>query len=212
MSSDGQAPERDRPRVSTDKRTETPRPVEHPGRRSIQVLIFAAGLLISPLLALGATTISRIAAERPIWQKGLPPEDLFIPKSPATMKAYLDYYFSYQGLVTVVPMDLMLVLYIASVMIAIITIKILAEAQLTDDPQRMDVLVLRADKYLGWILSLLIFFMIMEYSSALEIVRILASGNFLILFGIDLATAVVVSRFMSRAITTMERSIAKREK
>jgi len=152
-----------------------------------------------------------MAAERPIWERGLPPEDLFVPKNPATLKAYLDQYFSYQGLVTIVPLDLMLLVYIASVMIAIITIKVLAEAQLTDDQQRMDMLILRADKYLGWILSLLIFFMIMEYSSALEFLRILVSGNFVILLGIDAVAALVVSHFMSETITKAERSFSKRE-
>ena len=197
---------------STNKKSETPQLTTHPGRRSIQVLIFAAGLLISPLLALGSTTISRIIAVKPQWDRGLPPEDMFTAKDPATLKAYLDYYFSLRGLVTVVPLDLMLLLYIASVMIAIITIKILAEAQLTDDPQRADALILKADKYLGWILSLLIFFMLMEYGSALEFVQILASGNFLILLAIVAAATCVVSRFMTNAITKLERSYAKRER
>jgi hypothetical protein len=192
--------------ISRDDKTAEPQPTEHPGRRTIQVLIFAAGLLISPLLALGSETINRMAAERPIWQKGLPPEDMFVPKDPATMKAYLDYYFSYQGLVTIVPMDLMLLLYIASVMIAIVTIKVLAEAQLTDDQEKADTLILRADKYLGWILSLLIFFMFVEYGSSLEILRIIASGNFLVFLAISLVATLVVSRFMSKAITKIERS------
>ena len=137
---------------------------------------------------------------------------MFAAKDPATMKAYLDYYFSLRGLLTIVPLDLTLLLYIASVMIAIITIKILAEAQLTDDPQRADALILKADKYLGWILSLLIFFMILEYSSSLEFIQIVASGNFLILLAVGLIATLIVSRFMTEAITKMERSYAKRER
>jgi len=137
---------------------------------------------------------------------------MFAAKDPATMKAYLDYYFSLRGLLTIVPLDLTLLLYIASVMIAIITIKILAEAQLTDDPQRADGLILKADKYLGWILSLLIFFMILEYSSSLEFIQIVASGNFLILLAVGLIATLIVSRFMTEAITKMERSYAKRER
>jgi len=211
MSSNEKTSQPNGTRIPTTKKGVPPQ-TEHPGRRTIQVLIFAAGLLIAPLLALGGTTIGRMAAERPVWQKGLPPEDLFIPKDPATLKAYLDYYFSYQGLVTIVPIDLMLLLYIASVMIAIITIKVLAEAQLTDDQERAEVLILRADKYLGWILSLLIFFMIMEYTSSLEILRILASGNFLLLLIIDAVATLVVSRLMTNAITKIERSAAKRER
>jgi len=204
MVANEKTPEPDGRGISRDGKA--PQLTEHPGRRTIQVLIFAAGLLISPLLALGSETINRMAAERPIWQKSLPPEDLFVPKNAATMKAYLHYYFSYQGLVTVVPMDLMLLLYIASVMIAIVTIKILAEAQLTDDQGKADTLILRADKYLGWILSLLIFFMFVEYGSSLEILRIIASGNFLIFLAISLVITLVVSRFMSNAITKIERS------
>lgn len=176
------------------------------------MLIFAAGLLISPLLSLGSTTIGRIKAIRPLWETGLPPANMFAAKDPATMKAYLDYYFSLRGLLTIVPLDLTLLLYIASVMIAIITIKILAEAQLTDDPQRADGLILKADKYLGWILSLLIFFMILEYSSSLEFIQIVASGNFLILLAVGLIATLIVSRFMTEAITKMERSYAKRER
>ena len=175
-------------------------------------MIFAAGLLISPLLSLGSTTIGRINAIRPLWEAGLPPANLFTAKDPATIKAYLDNYFSLRGLLTIVPLDLTLLLYIASVMIAIITIKILAEAQLTDDPQRADALILKADKYLGWILSLLIFFMILEYSSALEFMQIVASGNFLILLAVCLAATFVVSRFMTRGITKMERAYTKSER
>ena len=48
---------------------------------------------------------------------------------------------------------------------------------MTDDQRRMDTLILRADKYLGWILSLLIFFMFVGYGSSLEILRIIASGK-----------------------------------
>jgi len=147
-----------------------------------------------------------------MWEQGLPPTNLFTAKDPATLKAYLDRYFSIRGLVTIVPLDLVLVLYIASVMIAIITIKILAEAQLTDDPRRADGLILKADKYLGWILSLLIFFMILEYGSALEFVQILSSGNFLILLAMSLAATFVVSRFMTNAITKLERSYSKGER
>jgi len=197
---------------STDKKAETPQLSEHPGRRSIQVLIFAAGLLISPLLSLGGTTISRITAVRPIWEQGLPPVNIFTAKDPTVLRAYFDRYFSYRGLITIIPLDLMLLLYIASVMIAIVTIKVLAEAQLTDDPQRADALILRADKYLGWILSLLIFFMIMEYGSALEFIQILVSGNFLILLVITTAATLIVSRFMTKAITKLERSYSKGER
>ena len=41
----------------------------HPGKRTIQVLVFAAGLLIGPLLGLGSTTIGRINDYRPIYRK-----------------------------------------------------------------------------------------------------------------------------------------------
>jgi len=164
------------------------------------------------LLALGGTTIGRINAIRPLWERDLPPQNMFAAKDPATLKAYLDNYFSFRGLITIIPLDLILLLYIASVMIAIVTIKILAEAQLTEDLERADALILKADKYLGWILSLLIFFMIMEYASALEFVQILASGNFLILLAIVAGATFVVSRFMSNAITKFERSVDKRER
>ena len=136
--------------------------------------------------------------------------DLFSAKEPTIMRAYIDAYFSFRGLLTVVPLDLVLLLYIASVMIAIVTIKILAEAQLAEDPGRADALILKADKYLAWILSLLVFFMIFEYSSALEFMQLLSSGNLLILLALDAIAALVVSRFLQRAITTVERSIAKR--
>jgi hypothetical protein len=193
-----------------NSKVQTPQLTSHPGRRSIQVLIFAAGLLISPLLALGSTTISRISNVRPLYEKGLPPLNLFATKDPTILKAYLDRYFSLQGLVTIVPLDLMILLYITSVMIAIITIKVLAEAQLTDNPEHADALILKADKYLGWILSLLIFFMIMEYGSALEFLQILSSGNFLILLAIAAVATFIVSRFMTNAITKLERSYSKR--
>ena len=184
----------------------------HPGKRTIQVLVFAAGLLIGPLLALGSITIGRINDYRPIWEKaaGLPPLDLFAPRNVATMQAYLKYYFSPEGFVTLIPLDIVLIIYIGSVLLAIVTIKILAEAQLAEDPNRVDALVLRADKYLGWILSLLIFFMILEYGSSVEFLQILTSGNFLIFIILDLAATVAVSYYMRRVIVTIERAVAKR--
>jgi len=185
----------------------------HPGKKTIQVLIFAAGLLIGPLLALGSTTIGRIDAYRPTWIQaaGLPPEDMFAPKSLAVMHAYFAYYFSPEGILTLIPLDAVLLIYIVSVLISIATIKILAEAQLAEDPNRVDALVLRADKYLGWILSLLIFFMILEYSASLEFLRILASGNFLAFIILDFAAAFVTSSYLRRIIVNVERNIAKRE-
>jgi len=185
----------------------------HPGKKTIQVLIFAAGLLIGPLLALGSTTISRIDSYRPIWIQAahLPPEDMFSPKSLAVMRAYFAYYFSYSGVLTLIPLDAVLLIYIGSVLLSLVTIKILAEAQLADDPDRVDALVLRADKYLGWILSLLFFFMIVEYSSSVEFVRILVSGDFLTFIVIALAATLIVSKFMRKLIVDVERSVAERE-
>jgi len=184
----------------------------HPGKRTIQVLIFAAGLLIGPLLSLGSTTIGRINGYRPIWEKaaGLPPLDLFAPPKVATMQVYLNYYFSPVGFVTLIPLDIILAIYIGSVLVAIVTIKILAEAQLAEDPNRVDALVLRADKYLGWILSLLVFFMILEYGSSVELMQILTSGNFLIFILVDLAATVAVSYYIRRVIVGIERAVAKR--
>ena len=185
----------------------------HPGKKTIQVLIFAAGLLIGPLLALGSTTISRIDSYRPTWTQaaGLPPEDVFAPKSLAVMQAYFGYYFSPEGILTLVPLDAVLLIYIGSVLLSVVTIKILAEAQLAEDPNRVDALVLKADKYLGWILSLLFFFMIVEYSSSVEFVRILVSGNFLMFILIALAATYVVSKFMRKLIVNVERTAAKQK-
>jgi hypothetical protein len=134
------------------------------------------------------TTIGRINDYRPVWEKaaGLPPEDVFGPRDLATTQAYFKYYFSLQGFVTLIPLDMVMIIYIGSVLLAIVTIKILAEAQLAEDPNRVDALVLRADKYLGLILSLLLFFMILEYGTAVEFIRIAASRNFLIFIIFDL--------------------------
>jgi hypothetical protein len=183
-----------------------------PGKRTIQVLVFAAGLLIGPLLALGSTTIGRINAYRPIWEKaaGLPPLDLFVTTNVTSMQAYLKYYFSTVGFVTLIPLDIILLIYIGAVLLAIVTIKILAVAQLAEDPNRVDALVLRADKYLGWILSLLVFFMIFEYGTSVELIQILSSGNFLIFIAIGLAATVVVSYYIRRVIVNIERAVAKR--
>jgi len=184
----------------------------HPGKRTIQVLVFAAGLLIAPLLALGSTTIGRINDYRPLWEKaaGLPALDLFAPRDLTTTQAYLKYYFSPPGLVTLIPLDIILVIYIGSVLLSIVTIKILAEAQLAEDPNRVDALVLRADKYLGWILSLLVFFMIFEYGSSVELLQILSCGNFLIFIAVGLAATVVVSYYIRRVIVGIERAAAER--
>ena len=204
--------ESDKPEESQKEKSNYSGETTHPGKRTIQVLVFAAGLLIGPLLALGSTTIGRINDYRPVWEKaaGLPPLDLFAPRDLATTQAYLKYYFSPAGLVTLVPLDMILVIYIGSVLLSIVTIKILAEAQLAEDPNRVDALVLRADKYLGWILSLLVFFMIFEYGSSVELLQILSSGNFLIFIAVGLASTAVVSYYIRRVIVAIERGAAKR--
>jgi hypothetical protein len=54
MASNERAPEPGRAKESTEKNAEGSQVTAHPGKRTIQVLIFAAGLLIGPLLALGS--------------------------------------------------------------------------------------------------------------------------------------------------------------
>ena len=211
MSTHEKAAESPKPESQKEKANDSGE-TAHPGKRTIQVLIFASGLLIGPLLALGGSTIGRINDYRSVWGKaaGLPPENLFGLRDLATMQAYLKYYFSSDGLVTLIPLDIVMMIYIGSVLLAIVTIKILAEAQLAEDPNRVDALVLRADKYLGWILSLLLFFMILEYGTEVEFLRILLSGNFLIFIILDLAATFAVSYYMRRVIVNIERAVAKR--
>lgn len=81
----------------------------------------------------------------------------------------LQTYFSDQGFTTLLPLDLILVMYTVSIILMVVTLRVLAEAQLSveENPERGQTLAAKAEKYIEWVLNAVVFFMALEYLSTL---------------------------------------------
>ncbi len=136
------------------------------GARGIQSLIFVASFILSALLALGNLSVGRVLGMR--------------AKLIASNQPLLPYYLSLQGLQTLVPLDLFLILYTASAILVVITLRVLAEAQLTVDekPEHAQALAVKAGKYIEWALNGVVFFMALEFSSTLTSFYIIFQDNY----------------------------------
>ena len=124
------------------------------GTHGIQSLIFLASFILSALLGLGSLSVSRAVS---VQSKFVGSESLS------------NYYFSLEGFLTLVPLDLLLVAYACSIILVVFTLRILAEAQLLaeEDSDRARSLSERAEKYIEWALNALVFFVTLEFSSIL---------------------------------------------
>ncbi len=197
------------PEIPESAKPKEPGETAHQSNRTILSLIFLTGFLLVPLLSLGTLFATRVISARPVWEQlaGLPPErqhpDL------ATIQAYLNFYFSPTVLLNLLPADIIMITLIGTFLLTMITIMLLAEAQLTDDPNRVDALVHRADKYLRWIISFVFFLIFLEFSTVVEILRIFAVDDLLSYAILDLVVTVAMSYYVYKVIFKAKRSFAR---
>jgi hypothetical protein len=155
------------------------------GTRGISSLIFLASFILSAFLALGTLTTNRALGLRASLPGG---------------QGLLQYYVSGEGLLTLVPLDCMLLIYTFFIILDIVTLRVLAEAQIAaeENPEHAQELAGKAEKYIDWALSGLVFFITVEFSSALSSLHILIVDNFWILLVISAKVAVIVRSIMHR--------------
>ena len=154
------------------------------GTRGIQSLIFLASFILSAFLALASISVTRILDLR--------------AKIPANELS--SYYVSSQGLLTFVPLDLLVLGYTFFVILVIITLRILADAQIAaeDSPEHAQALADRAEKYIEWALNGLVFFIAFEFSSALTALHILIEDNYWVAIAICILIALIARSIMHR--------------
>jgi hypothetical protein len=156
------------------------------GTRGISSLIFLASFILSAFLALGTLTTNRALGLRASIPGG---------------QGLLQFYVSGQGLLTLVPLDLILLIYTFFIILDIVTLRVLAEAQIAaeENPEHAQRLAGKAEKYIDWALSGLVFFITVEFSSALSSLHILIEGdNFWVLSAISVIVAMIARSIMHR--------------
>ena len=152
------------------------------GTRGISSLIFLASFILSAFLALASISVTRILGLR----AKIPQNEL------------LPYYVSPQGLLTFVPLDLLVLGYTFFVILVIITLRILADAQISaeDSPEHAQALAGKAEKYIEWALNGLVFFIAFEFSSALTSLHILIEDNYWAAIAICVVVALITRSIM----------------
>jgi hypothetical protein len=95
-------------------------------------LIFLASFILSAFLGLGSLSVSRALAFR----------------AKVDAQSLWSYYVSVHGLLTLVPLDLIIVAYTTFVTLVVITLRVLVEAQLSveEKPERAQTLTAKAEK------------------------------------------------------------------
>jgi len=164
----------------------TTQKISQRGARGIQSLIFLASFILSALLALGSLSVTRVINTR--------------AKLPPGGQALLPYFLSAQGLMTLVPLDLLLGAYACSVILVVFTLRILADAQLVaeENPERARALAGKSEKYIEWALNLLVFFIVFEFATVLTLFHVLFGDDYWPGIGICLAIAFVSKSAMRR--------------
>src|SRR5208337_2529372 len=154
------------------------------GTRGVSSLIFLASFILSAFLALASISVTRILNLR----AKIPQNEL------------LANYVSAQGLLTYVPLDLLMLGYTFFVILVIITLRILADAQIAteDNPEHAQALANRAEKYIEWALNGLVFFIAFEFSSALTSLHILIEDNYWVAIAICILVALIARSIMHR--------------
>jgi len=100
-------------------------------------------------------------------------------KITASGQSLLTYYLSPRGFLTLFPTDLLLLAYTACVILVVITLRVLADAQLTveENPEHAQKLAAKAERYIEWALNSVVFFMAVEFSSTLTSVFVIFEDN-----------------------------------
>ena len=148
------------------------------GARGIQSLIFLASFILSAFLGLGSLSVSRAIAFR----------------AKVDSQSLWSYYISRQGLMTLVPLDLILLAYTTFVTLIVITLRVLVEAQLSveENSERAQTLAGKAEKYIEIALYGLVFFIVFEFTSALTLLQSLIQDDVWPGIGICLITTLTV--------------------
>ncbi|MGA2784826.1 MAG: hypothetical protein ABSF09_09040 [Candidatus Bathyarchaeia archaeon] len=135
------------------------------GARGIQSLIFLASFILSAFLGLGSLSVSRVVA--------------FRAKLQADGQSLWSFYVSVHGMLTLVPLDLMLLVYTSFVILVVVTLRVLVEAQLSieENPERAQALAGKAERYIESALYGVVFFIIFEFTTALTSLQILVQDN-----------------------------------
>jgi hypothetical protein len=141
-------------------------------RKDVEVRILIAGLILVPLLLLWEKYIDEVRSLRQAWQQRLV-EQVQEQLAKQGMNAYVKYqpfsvedYFSPYGLKMLIPHDLILLAFASAVVLAVITVTVLARALLAveeKDEKRLEQLTDQGMKYFGWVLNFLIFFIIVNW-------------------------------------------------
>ena len=141
-------------------------------KKDVEVRILIAGLVLVPLLLLWEKYIDEIRALRAAWQARLveKAQEEFAKQG---VYAYVTYqpfsvedYFSPYGLKILIPHDLILVGFAATVILSVVTITVLGRALLAveeKDQKRVEQLTDQGMKYFGWVLNFLLFFIIVNW-------------------------------------------------
>lgn len=175
-------------------------------RKGIEARILTAGLVLVVLLLLWQFYIGEINNVRNQWQTEIMNELTGGKFAEVTSLPPLSVgeYFSLFGLKTLIPHDIILLLYSAAVIMSIACILLLAEALLAVDERKhkkAKQLTERGMKYFGWILTLLIFFITIQWmEESLFPFGSIFQGNMWIILGIATMITVVVRMLVNRAI------------
>ena len=174
---------------ATDRKTKSEDRVRF-DRERIQSLIFIAGFIFSSLLLVGSLSLGRIVA--------------------ANLRIVANYnetqvsrYYFRGGLLTLLPWDLFMLAYVSTLFLALITLRVLAEAQrsLGQHLKRAEELTAKADKYVEWALTGTVFFTAFEFLSTPFFLRfVIFSTDFWPYLIICVGIALCVRHVMHRVI------------
>jgi hypothetical protein len=175
-------------------------------RKGIEARILTAGLVLVVLLLLWQFYVGEINNVRNEWRTEIA-NQLTGGKGFAMVTSLplsVGDYFSLFGLKTLVPHDVVLLMYSAAVIMSIACILLLAEALLAVDEKKhkkAKQLTERGMRYFGWILTLLIFFITIQWmeESLFPFGNIL-QDNMWIILGIATLITVVVRVLVNRAM------------
>jgi hypothetical protein len=176
-------------------------------RKGIEARILTAGLVLVVLLLLWQFYVGEINNVRNEWRTEIMNELTNGGKVSAMVTSLplsVGEYFSLFGLKTLVPHDIILLMYSAAVIMSIACILLLAEALLAVDERKhkkAKQLTERGMKYFGWILTFLIFFITIQWmEESLFPFGSIFQDNMWIILGIATVITVVVRVLVNRAM------------
>ena len=161
------------------------------GRAKIETLTFINGFIITALLLVGGLQVQRLLT-------------IVFSLSESYNATQLGaFYLSSSGFYRIAPWDVLTAAYIVILFLNVITLRVLAEAQVTreENRKRSNALLAKADKYTEWTLVGSVFFMSMEFLSTFFILRyVIFKGDVWLYLVLSLVLAVIVHRLMHKVL------------